>query len=222
MYKRILVPLDGSERAEQALPVAALLARASGGTVMLVRASGRPPLQTPLREPSQAVLERAEATRAQDEAYLVAASEHQPLAGIPVEVCALIGSPAEVIVEAAGDTAADLIVICSHGRSGLTRWALGSVAQKVARHATVPVLVLRSGNHAQPLADADHAVRALIGLDGSALAEGGGAPRRGAGAGAIWASWGHATPHAGGRAVARCVVRPCPSHALADDGCHHR
>jgi nucleotide-binding universal stress UspA family protein len=136
----------------QTRPVRALCGRhfivgysaiASGATTTLVRASGKPPMQTALREPSQLVLERAEAARSHDEAYLAAVSAREPLSGVSVEVRAQPGSPAEVILAVAEDTAAELIVLCSHGRSGVTRWALGSVAERVLHAAQVPMLIVR-------------------------------------------------------------------------------
>lgn len=67
----------------------------------------------------------------------------------------------------------DLIVLCSHGETGFKRWAVGSVAQKVARHSPVPVLILREGNreHAKLYTDTLRPLRALVALDGSPLAE---------------------------------------------------
>jgi nucleotide-binding universal stress UspA family protein len=80
---------------------------------------------------------------------------------------------ATALLEAVKAQQCDLVVLCSHGRSGLTRWALGSVAQKLTRHAPVPVLVLRV-NEALPVpaeGEGDHPAKALVALDGSALAE---------------------------------------------------
>ncbi len=67
----------------------------------------------------------------------------------------------------------DLIVMCSHGRTGFKRWTLGSVAQKVARHSPLPVLLLRerSPESIDLQADRTHALRALVALDGSSFAE---------------------------------------------------
>jgi nucleotide-binding universal stress UspA family protein len=69
----------------------------------------------------------------------------------------------------------DIIIMCSHGYTGMTRWALGSVAEKVASHAFVPVLVLRKGGliPASPHPDALRPLGVLVALDGSTRAEGG-------------------------------------------------
>ena len=90
-----------------------------------------------------------------------------------VEVQPLAGATSPTIFSSIGEFQADIVVMCSHGYAALTRWALGSVTQKVARHCRVPVLILRAGASPsidrQP--DADHPVTALVSLDGSAVAE---------------------------------------------------
>jgi nucleotide-binding universal stress UspA family protein len=104
-------------------------------------------------------------------AYLARVRQRPELKGVDVETLALCGATARAIVDAVGAFHADSIVMSSHGRSGVTRWMLGSVAEHVVRHADVPVLVLR-GDQALIQAPAEGAVwRACVGLDGSALAE---------------------------------------------------
>lgn len=78
------------------------------------------------------------------------------------------GIVANVIFEDIEDQEAYLVVMCSHGRSGLSRWALGSVAEHVTWHATVPVLILHENS--SPLIDLSQPLRMLVPLDGSALA----------------------------------------------------
>jgi len=169
MFKRILVPLDGSARAERALPVAARIARASGGTVVLLQAASHslewgppyPGLQLTESEDEQA-------TR-----YLAGIAQSNGLAGITTETIACSGMAAPNILKATRAHNIDLIVLCSHGYTGFTRWRLGSVAEKVARHAPVPVLVLHAdgpvpaGSPKSP----GHPLRVLVALDGSPLAE---------------------------------------------------
>lgn len=174
MFQRIVVPLDGSERAAQALPLAARLARASRGALLLVQVAmpssgvGLPVGEAALfaREISDEELEKA-----RHPLEVLAASE--ALAGIPVEVEVVAGHPAERILSTATARQADLIVMCSHGYSGFKRWVLGSVAQHIARHSAVPVLILREGRTlpAVPLAEEGNPVRIMVALDGSALAE---------------------------------------------------
>jgi nucleotide-binding universal stress UspA family protein len=180
MFQRILVPLDGSPRAEQAIPVAARLAHASGGTVVLLQVVGIPLEYEPALYASYVAqtpfyaqeLLNAELTKARY--YLVDRAQSEHLTGIITETEVRSGAAAPAILEFARAQQVDLIVMCSHGRTGFTRWALGSVAQKVARHSTTPVLILREGGVGARLiatASAAHPVRALVALDGSPLAE---------------------------------------------------
>lgn len=169
MFQKILVPLDGSARAEQAIPVAARIAQASGGTIILL-------VVAPLPGEFQAGAKRRSHLEAAglvdaglDKArqYLKSATAMPELAGVQVQTEALIGGVATTILNTIELLRADLVVLCSHGFSGVTRWALGSVAHKVVHHSPVPVLLLRDGG---PLL-AQQSVRALVPLDGSPLAE---------------------------------------------------
>ncbi len=176
MFKRILVPLDGSARAEQAIPTAGRIARATGGSVVLLRATLPPvdygygpymlrPAFTVLDQGVQEALE--EATH-----YLERVATSSYLAGVKTEVVAETGSAAAMIFSVIEAKNIDLIVMCTHGDTGLKRWVLGSVAQKVAHHAPVPVLVLHqhttiAGAHPH----IERPLRVLVPLDGSALAK---------------------------------------------------
>lgn len=171
MFKRILVPLDGSTRAAQAIPIAARIARAEGGSLVLLTAI--PPLEdwgwqeTPLLSP-EAQAEEQERVAAE----LTAQTASAQFAGIEVAQEVAQGNPAATILARAQIRQTDLIVMCSHGRTGIKRWALGSVAQKVARHSSAPVLILREGesgffNEQSQIRPA----RVMIALDGSSLAE---------------------------------------------------
>ncbi len=148
MLKRILVPLDGSPRAERALPVAARIARTSGGTVVLLCVASIPAEYAPAMYASYVAQtpfyaqELLDAEMAKARYYLADMAQSKHLAGIRTETEALPGSAAPTIVAIAGrddEQLVDLIILCSHGRTGFRRWALGSVAQKVARHSPVPV-----------------------------------------------------------------------------------
>lgn len=170
MYKRILVPLDGSARAERAIPVAARIARASGGSVILLRVATAP-LDTGKYSSTSGYVEETvdvDLTGATD--YLEHIVGSDELAGINTEVKTFTGAVAPAILSAAQSFHASLIVMCSHGYTGFKRWALGSVADKITRHSSIPVLVLRQGG-TEP-ATADHQpVRALVAVDGSSLSE---------------------------------------------------
>ncbi len=174
MFQRILVPLDGSARAEKALPVAARIARASGGSIRLlevisIQIDYRGGLaMTPLMGEQQI---ESETTMATDYLQTIAASPE--LAGIQTTTGVVFGSPAQCILAETRSGGVDLIVLCSHGRTGFTRWVLGSVAHAMAHESPVPILVLRENDLATRLLDSEatHALCALVPLDGSELAE---------------------------------------------------
>lgn len=170
MFRHILVPLDGSARSEQVLPVAARVARACHGTITLLRVvdlaydaitygMGAPYL-------SQHIIDD-ELTRARQ--YLEQWRQHPLLGGTPMQTRVMTGNPAVVILAQAGELPVDLIVMSSHGYTGMKRWLLGSVAERVARHSLAPVLILRDemplGDHSR--ANAEKPVRALVPLDTS-------------------------------------------------------
>jgi nucleotide-binding universal stress UspA family protein len=171
MFNRILVPLDGSERAEQALAVAARLARALDSTLILVR------VVQPLTQPATSLVPPLDVegrilSEDLDEAttYLAQIAQRPELAGLKHERESLVGYPSEMILEAVHASRADVIILCSHGRTGLLRWMLGSVAQRIVHQASVPVLVLQQQGP-MLIADTQHPLRVLAPLDGSWLAE---------------------------------------------------
>jgi nucleotide-binding universal stress UspA family protein len=144
--RRILVPLDGSALAEQALPVAMELARAAKATIVLMRSFCWPDeiatsfaYLDPIR--SGGLIEQDEA-RVRAELEAVAAR----LTAQGATITTIVGSapPAEAILATVAMQHADLIVMSTHGRGGLKRWALGSVADRVLHLAAVPVLVVRA------------------------------------------------------------------------------
>ncbi len=174
MFQHILVPLDGSSRAEHILPVAARLARASGGDITLVQVVNlvREALSYGVAGPYMP-LDTIENDLANARTYLDQVGQRGNLAGIPLEKQAVLGDPAAVILSGAEKAPIDLIVLSSHGYTGVKRWILGSVAEKVARYAPVPVLVLRDG---EPLRthigqDGTTSIRALVPLDTSARSQ---------------------------------------------------
>jgi nucleotide-binding universal stress UspA family protein len=177
LFKRILVPLDGSIRAERAIPVAARIARAFKGSIILLRIVTRPleigSQVVPLSGFSSTTLDIDINTATN---YLAAIARRDELDGIGLKMKVLTGSVAKKIQDGIEDEQADLIVMCSHGDTGIKRFMLGSVARKVARQSTVPVLVLRQDGSVPLYSYPDqlHPIRAVIAvvaLDGSALAE---------------------------------------------------
>lgn len=176
MFTRILVPLDGSGRATHALPVAARLARASGGSVVLVRVVSTGTEFWPYQHlsPHTTLIQTViEADLAEAETYLAALTRAPDLDGLPTETIVLRGPTVPTLLSVARSYHADLIVLCSHGSSGRKRWGIGSIAEHVARHAPVPVLILRESSPL-PAESRSHMARplcALVALDGSARAE---------------------------------------------------
>ena len=177
MFKRMLVPLDGSELAEQAIPVAARLARANGGTIVFVRVV-LPPVEFGTYSVEQEHVidvkpSAYEKRLVEAESYLldIATRHADVLAGIATEIDITTGAAAPTIFSTARLEEMDLIVMYSRGETGLKRWVFRSIAQEAVRHSPVPVLVLHE--HGMPLRvpDAAHPLRVLVPLDGSALAE---------------------------------------------------
>ncbi len=142
MMKRILVPLDGSPLAERALAVAAKLARATNGMLILVQSLAVPVEYGSPFVPQVVPLAIVENER-RAQAYLTRQTELPMLSGLSVETCVRSEVPALAILDAATEHRADVIVMTSHGRAGFSRWAFGSVAEHVARQAHIPVLILR-------------------------------------------------------------------------------
>ncbi len=172
MFTRILVPLDGSLRAETALTVAARIARAGNGHVVLVQALSVPSEYLAPMAPVNINTTLLEAEQQETEAYLTGIAESPTFAGIQVETSVLVGPAAPLLIEEIMRKQADLVVMCSHGRTGFTRWMLGSVAQQLTRHASVPVVVLRDqGPSLAPHPDQGAPLRVLVPVDGSDASE---------------------------------------------------
>ena len=137
--KTILVPLDGSSLGELALTPAVDLARDKGAKLVLLRAAEA---HTTVADPTEAQV----AVVREAEEYLNAVRTRlADVAGTTVETSVWYGPPAAAIVEAARYRTADLIVMASHGRSGLGRLVLGSVAESVLRATPTPILLIRPG-----------------------------------------------------------------------------
>jgi nucleotide-binding universal stress UspA family protein len=167
MFKRILLPLDGSTRAESAIPIAARIAQASGGSVILLQVADIP---IDIESEKKSVGIQAWEGFASVRSYLEGVAKSDALVGAKTETQALTGAVAPSILSAVQSLQADLVVLCSHGFTGLKRWTLGSVTHKLVPHSPVPVLVLRDGGPV-PATAAQHPMRAFVPLDGSLLSE---------------------------------------------------
>jgi nucleotide-binding universal stress UspA family protein len=145
-YRTIVVPLDGSPFAEQALDQAYAVAAATGASLLLVAVASEPDefLAAEVGDIPVWMLEDRLAETERLQAYLQQQATRLTNAGLAVEIQVRAGSPATAILDAAEEAAADLIVMATHGRSGLQRFWLGSVALKVVQSARTPVLLVRA------------------------------------------------------------------------------
>jgi len=141
-YKRILLPIDFSDHCTRAALQAAWLARQSGGLVHLAHVVTNPldPLYEPEAVEHWVVVEHAD-RRAREMLDGVAASCLP--AECPRELHVVAGDPYARLMELAAKLDADLIVTSTHGSSNIAHLVMGSVAEKIARHATCPVLLVR-------------------------------------------------------------------------------
>lgn len=145
----VLVPLDGSAVSEAALPMGMELARRSGATLCLVRVvDPYPPSQySPLGSGTllvddDLISELGQQVRDDARAYLDGIGKRLRDEGVRVVWEVRLGRPADEIVRAAETTGADLVVMSTHGRSGIRRWAFGSVTEEVMRSGVTSVLVI--------------------------------------------------------------------------------
>ncbi len=154
MFNKILVPLDGSRMAEKILPKVIEFAKTSNAKVVLLHVFYAPVTAIAAQMPSK-LEEEAKATEiAQCSGYLGEIGKQFQAKGIPFEVNCVKGLPAREIVAFADKNKMDLIAMATHGK-GEVAWTLGSTAEKVVTHATVPVLLFRVLGPKVPLLKAD-------------------------------------------------------------------
>jgi nucleotide-binding universal stress UspA family protein len=163
MLNTILVPVDGSDFAERALPYAAMLARSATARVVLLRV-------LPHRAPGSATDELGAI-----QASLDLDAGTMRAGGLDVETMVQRIRPihaedvARAIIATADEQGAGLIVMSTHGRSGFGRWLYGSVTDSVLRQTSTPILLVPP--HAEQRQPTDQPIRLLVPLDGSELAE---------------------------------------------------
>lgn len=164
-FGHFLVPLDGSRLAEAALPVATALAARTGARVTLLHVVER-------NAPATVHGERHLTGAGEAEAYLHGVASRFADAGVATAIHAHpspAGDVAASVAAHAAEVAADLIVLCAHGRGGLREWLAGSIAQRVIRQSAAPVLLVRptADGRAAPFAPQ----RVVVALDGAAEGE---------------------------------------------------
>ena len=146
MTKKILVPLDRSELAEKALVKGQRWAARTGATIILLHIGTYMTAQL----------------RLEAESYLAGHRTKLEGDGVTVETLLLTGDPAGIIIDVASQEKVEVIIMSTHGKSGLTRWMLGSVTERVLQHAPCPVFVVQDTRPIRKI---------MIALDGSAIAE---------------------------------------------------
>jgi len=152
MFESILVPLDGSGMAERVLPfVTEFAGKMRGQVTLLTACCPGDPLKHMLGS------------------YLNEKTEQLHSQGIRVKPAIVEGDPAEGILDYAEANHVGLIAVCTHGEGGVTRWPLGSIAQKVVLRSHVPVLLVRSNGEITSLSKDKY--RVLVTLDGSPVSE---------------------------------------------------
>jgi nucleotide-binding universal stress UspA family protein len=170
-FNSILVPLDGSALAEEALPLAARIARAAGGKLRLalVHQPPAPPIDTFTAKMFTSI---ELASRKAERAYLRARQAKLREEGLRLSsAVTLAGAVGPTLAEYVRELGVDLVVMATHGRGGVQRAWLGSVADYLVRHLEVPVVLVRPAEKgAAPTRGAENG-QILVPLDGSALAE---------------------------------------------------
>ncbi len=154
MYKKIMVPLDGSELAECVLPhVGGFVTGCQVETVIFVRVvepthySAVSPTPSPhfhktMQENAKLIEEEEKSSAAR---YLKKVISRVKQGGIKYKADVLVGKVADRLVDYADSNEIDLVLIATHGRSGISRWVRGSIADRVLRSSRAPVLMIRAG-----------------------------------------------------------------------------
>jgi len=169
MYTRMLIPLDGSKTAENVLSYARILARTFQIPVELMEVLDIAGMASHVAAEKARRLDTVvtEGERSSEQYLKKIASS---FSGVNVGCTVERGRPEDVIVEKAAADKTTLIAMATHGRSGMSRWLLGSIAEKVLRAATNPLLLVRASEEA--LTEGEAVLRSIIvPLDGSELAE---------------------------------------------------
>jgi nucleotide-binding universal stress UspA family protein len=146
MYNKILVPLDGSPVAECVIPHVEALAKSPEREVQLITIIE--PFEMPTRGKialSDDDIKQANAEMKQEaHRYLDQVSQKLIRSGIKVHPIVLVGKPAETLVEYVNDNDIDILIMATHGRSGISKLFWGSVAEKVMRSINIPILLIKT------------------------------------------------------------------------------
>ena len=178
MYTRVIVPLDGSTTALQVLPYAKVVAKSTGASIVLLQALNEYPRELitrishevvptkPFPPPTDAWTQLKATALETVQAKLELAAADLKAEGFQVTTLTVEEDAADAIVQEAEKDANTLIAISTHGRSGIGRWMMGSVTDKVVRQAANPVLVVRART-GEVTSSAPQLKRVVLPLDGS-------------------------------------------------------
>lgn len=152
MYKKALVPLDGSALAECILPHISAIAKGCGVEEVILLQVVRDPMDTAGGEEASAsayiskksMEEISTAQNDRAKTYLAKIEKQLKGEGVKVRSVVMVGNPGDVIAEMAEADGIDLVAIATHGRSGPSRWVYGSVADRILRSSCAPVLMVRA------------------------------------------------------------------------------
>jgi nucleotide-binding universal stress UspA family protein len=165
----IVVPLDGSELSERALPYARGVAKREGDDVLFVSAVEIPVEFTPVPSATIPLGSEIDDWTTERHKYLEAVAATFP--GIRATYKVVIGAPADVVIEAIRELTNPLVVMASHGRSGLSRLFAGSVATRILGEVHCPILLIRAGLPELPAGATAPFAKGLVPLDGSDFGE---------------------------------------------------
>lgn len=170
MYSKIIVPLDGSDLADQALPYAELVAQTLSVPLELVQAYDTLPSNVLGSRSARVADHLQETARDRAQASLEPTRQRLEAAGLVVNVATQRGQAADVIVSQAGTDPGALVVMCTHGRGGISRWVMGSVTDKVLHTIPNPMLIVRA-TVTGPASPGTSLKTVIVPLDGSAVSE---------------------------------------------------
>lgn len=152
MYKTILVPLDGSERAEKIVPYVEELAKCMGSHVVFLQVIEAPVSFSGMNTGQvDRVFQAYQQELSLAEDYVRNIQEDFRTKGIPTQACVEHGAVVETITKVAETTNADMIALASHGRTGLARVFYGSVAAGILNKTSRPIMVIRAETEKEPV-----------------------------------------------------------------------
>lgn len=142
MYKKILVPIDGSDSCANIMDYIKAFGHAYGAKVILLNVYGLP-MMTEYNNYPAYPLENAYSVEMQSEEILKRSKDLLKDVSFEVQTISEAGNPAATILDVAEKNDCDLILMCTHGMGAMKRFLLGSITNKVVHHAHIPVLIVR-------------------------------------------------------------------------------